>query len=212
MAQRYVYKVLGKYPYIRKVLVEFNWYSGFALAQKRRCIESLHTAYGVRYPHDRVLEISSKSPDDLGVALSAFDLTLEIDNVAVPVECAFQAGKVFEEGGPFTDLLGASPRNAKRDARLRESGGLVAFEFQGKRYPLRPKNAFYNWLWISAVAQHDGLSKRVLPYDAFTDIEFNPQKSINCQAIAAALYVGLVRDGKIDIALNGFEEFVRVAY
>ena len=40
--------------------------------------------------------------------------------------------------------------------------------------------------------------EELIDYDAFTDIEFNPQKSINCQAKSAALFVGLVKQGSID--------------
>ena len=192
MATRFVYKAIEEAPFVRKVPVEFEWFGGFSLVQKRRCIASLHRAYAAGSPGDRVLEISSKSPDGLGVALSAFNLSLELGGRVVPVECAFQGSKVFEEGGPYTDLLEASPRDAKRDARLLESGRLVAFELAGERYPLEPKDAFYNF--------------------AFTDIEFNPQRSINCQAIAAALYVGLVRSDRLQEALRGFGSFMKVAY
>ena len=37
------------------------------------------------------------------------------------------------------------------------------------------------------------LARQVVEYDAFTDIEFNPQKSVNCQARAVALFVSLCR-------------------
>lgn len=212
MATRFVYKVIDEAPFVRKMPVEFTWYGGFSLAQKRRCIASLHGAYAERYPDDTVLEISSKSSEDLGVALSAFNLTLELAGRAIPVECAFQGSKAFEQGGPYADLLDASPKDSKRDARLHESGRLVAFELDGKRYPLEPKDAFYNFLWISALRQHDDLAEAVAAYDAFTDIEFNPQRSINCQAIAAAMYVGLAWSGSWARALGGFDAFLEAAY
>ena len=88
----------------------------------------------------------------------------------------------------------------------------MAFELAGERYPLEPKDAFYNFVWISALRQHGDLAEAVSAYDAFTDIELNPQRSINCQAIAAALYVGLVRSDRLQEALRGFGSFVKVAY
>jgi len=39
----------------------------------------------------------------------------------------------------------------------------------------------------------------VLDYDAFTDIEFNPEKSVSCQASSAALAVDL-RRAEYDLA------------
>lgn len=212
MATRFVYKTIDVAPFIQQMPVEFEWYGGFSLAQKRRCIASLHRAYASNHPGDRLLEISSKSPDGFGVSLSAFNLTLELGSKVVPVECAFQGSKVFEEGGPYEDLLEVSPKDAKRDPRLRESGMLVAFELAGERYPLEPKDAFYNWLWISALCQHEDLARGALAYDAFTDIEFNPQRSINCQAIAAALYVSLARAVKLEEALRGFRSFRKIGY
>ena len=52
----------------------------------------------------------------------------------------------------------------------------------------------------------------VLCYDAFTDIEFNPQKSINCQAEAVAIYVSLHRQGLLNEALKGKDEFLEIVY
>ena len=34
----------------------------------------------------------------------------------------------------------------------------------------------------------------ILNYEAFTDIEFNPEKSLNCQAYSAALYSSMVHN------------------
>lgn len=48
--------------------------------------------------------------------------------------------------------------------------------------------------------------------DAFTDIELNPQKSMNCQAEAVAIYVSLVRQGLIREAVKSKEDFRRVVY
>jgi type I restriction enzyme M protein len=54
------------------------------------------------------------------------------------------------------------------------------------------------------------LSEEILEYDAFTDIEFNHEKSINCQARSAAIFVSLSRLGKLEEALKNKEEFKKV--
>lgn len=154
MAQRDVYETFDRAPFVRSVSVNFEWYAGFSTAQKRRSIASLHGAYLVRHPGRSVLEISSKSEEELGVALSAFNLMLRIEGRDVPVECAFQAGKVFEHGGPYADLLGVSPREAKRDARLRESGRMTGFSLMGEEFPADARDAYYRWIYLrQAVAQ-----------------------------------------------------------
>ncbi|MBT5863054.1 MAG: hypothetical protein HOH39_01550 [Gammaproteobacteria bacterium] len=43
-----------------------------------------------------------------------------------------------------------------------------------------------------ALNQNKDISDKLIEYDAFTDIEFNPKKSFNCQAYSAALFVAAV--------------------
>jgi hypothetical protein len=63
--------------------------------------------------------------------------------------------------------------------------------------PLEPQSLFYDWLYISALMQphNEALLSELLRYHAFTDIEFNPEKSVSCQANSAALLLGLQRSG-----------------
>ena len=56
------------------------------------------------------------------------------------------------------------------------------------------------------------LSKQIIEYDAFTDIEFNPTRSINCQAQAAAIFVSLYRKGLLQEALLDIDSFERIVY
>jgi hypothetical protein len=189
--------------------VAFTWAPGFAVSQKQRSIRSLHEhAQEVLGPL-RILEISSKSPERLGVQLSAFSLPVELpDSRKVPVECAFQGSKVVASGGPFLDLLDVDPRDAKRDERIRSGGPVIGFRFFEESWPSTPPTAFYDWLYVSAVEQSrlgEQLSQR---FDAFTDIEFNPQRSLNCQARAAAMYVSLVRRRAVKDAIRSKESFL----
>ncbi len=120
------------------------------------------------------------------------------------VESAFQSSKVFENGGPFKDLLAKTSKEAKKDVRLKESGKLIAFEFSGKRWKLEPKTLFYDWLYINALSteMNRTIADEITNYNAFTDIEFNPQKSINCQARSAALYVSLYKADILRLCLE----------
>ena len=120
----------------------------------------------------------------------------------MPVENVFQSGKVFREGGPYPDLLEVSPKAAKRDERLRTSGPLTGFRYEGVDFPLLPQTAFYDFLYINALLEHEEPAKVVLEYDAFTDVEFNPEKSLNCQAASAAMFVSLHRLGMLDSAAD----------
>lgn len=191
--------------------MEFSWNGGFATSQKQKNIVALHEAFTRRFPEKKVLEISSKSLDPLGVKLSAFNLTKFVPALgrSVPLECVFQGGKVFAAGGPYEDLYTGTAREAKKDPRLKGSGVLRAFRFDGKDYPLVPRTAFYNWLYINALLEHPELGEALLDYDGFTDIEFNPDKSLNCQAEAAAVYVALARRGLLE-ECRDFDRFLKV--
>lgn len=211
MANRPVFVPLKKAPFVDVFMPEFTWNGGFAVSQKQKNIIALHQSFNRRFPERRVLEISSKSMQDLGVKLSAFHLKKLVPSLGthIPVECAFQGGKVFSAGGPYTDLYAVSPRDAKRDPRLKASGMLRSFFFEGEIIPLVPQTAFYNWLYINALLENPELGAQVLEFDAFTDIEFNPDKSKNCQAEAAAMFVALSRQGLLE-ECRDFTSFLKI--
>lgn len=208
MANRPVFAAAKKRAGADIFMTDFQWNKGLAVSQKQKNIVALHDAFCARFPEKKVLEISSKSLQPLGVKLSAFNLQKFVPELgkSVPVECVFQGGKVFAAGGPYMDLYTASPRDAKRDSRLHSSGMLRSFRFDGETFPLDPSTAFYNWLYISALRENPELAAQVLEYDAFTDIEFNPDRSRNCQAEAAAVFVSLSRQGLLE-QCQTFEEF-----
>ena len=103
--------------------------------------------FGVKNP----LEVSSKSEDPLGVALSSFNLTFTTKRGRnLTVEVAFQGSKVFEHGGPYVDLFEKTPREAKRDERLQSNGALTKFSFL-EMIGRWSENGIYDWLYINAL-------------------------------------------------------------
>jgi hypothetical protein len=191
---------------VAEVPINFIWHPGMAPSQKKKNVSALHTAAQSRGLL-RLLEISSKSEDEIGRRLSAFSLKVDVGDRSIFLECAYQGSKVFRSGGPYTDLFNVPPIEAKRDTRLRTSGSLLAFEFMGARYPLSPKNAFYDWLYIKALIRHRQWITTNVDYQGFTDIEFNPEKSINCQARAFAELIALENKGQLDAAAENFDYF-----
>jgi hypothetical protein len=209
MVERPVFIPLETGPFVRTIQIEFKWHPGFAVSQKQKSIGSLHES-AARRGINNALEISTKSPSEIGRALSAFNLgfTTITRQLTFSVECAFQAGKVFENGGPYLDLLDMPSNEAKRDPRLRNSGRLVEFHLFGEHWPLTPRTAFYDWLYINALKKKVDLASEVLRYQAFTDIEFNPEKSINCQAYSAALFCSLSRRSMLPEGAISKNEFL----
>ena len=213
MVRRPVFVPESEKPYVSEISLGFEYFPGSSIQQKQRSIASLHAAYVAQFPSSRVLEVSSRSKRDIGVQLSAFNLMIEHpERGSYSVECAFQASKVFRHGGPFVDLLNASSRTAKTDRRLRNSGELVGFKYFAHEFPLEPKTYFYDWLYASALCRDGKLVEQVMTFDAFTDIEHNPERSINCQARTVAKVVGLARAGLLEDALQSPRAFLELGY
>lgn len=187
------------FSFVEEILLDFDWHPGYSITQVQKSILSLHNA-AAKKGLSPILEISSKSPNPLGVSLSAFNLMLQAGNLKwLSVECAFQGSKVFENGGPFTDLYNKSSREAKADERLRNSGKVIAFNFMGEDFPTTPITAFYDWLYLKALWNNQEYAQELFLFQGFSDIAFNPEKSINCQARSAALFVSISRHSKNSI-------------
>lgn len=193
MAERPVYIPKNSAPFYDTVNIEFKWNGGFAVSQKQKNIKAIHDGFRLIYPNANPLEISSKSLVEAGVKLSAFNLMKYVPELdrSIPVENVYQAGKVFENSCQYTDLMLVSPKDAKRDERLKNSGRLIKFRFNGQDFPLVPESLFYDYIYLNAVLENKELAQKITEYNGFTDIEFNPQKSISTQAKSIAVYVAL---------------------
>jgi hypothetical protein len=201
MALRPVYIPMAEGPFrVKTRMVEFDWFAGMARSQKQKSIRSLHESARAQLGVNKLLEVSSKSEEPLGNALSAFNLMISSRSgeLACSVECAYQAAKVFEHGGPYTDLLQTSSVGAKKDSRLFNSGRLLHFKSNGQCWPLEPKSVYYDWLYVNALKRQPALCSATERFEAYTDIEFNPKRSLNCQAYSVALYRALVWRGELN--------------
>jgi len=196
----------------KEVEVNFNYFNGFSMSQKQKCISSMHESINSLDKSLNVLEVSTKSTNPIGVSLSAFNLQFldERTGVEYSLENIFQSSKVFEGGGPYIDLLNVRPNEAKRDERLKTSGRLKYFSYNDTIWEIEPKTMFYDWIYICSLHRNRVLSKQILNYNAFTDIEFNHEKSFNCQARSAAIYVSLCKNGKIEKMLGNRDEFKKI--
>lgn len=195
---------------------------------------------------DEVLEVSTASHDyETGQALSAMNLIYEDPDTleSYPVENWFQSSKVYgkdgREFGPYRELLNVrlakryiNPHPDKKTAEQLKDDPLFAriqseiggmgmsrFELCGESFPLVPRSAFYDYLYVSALAQpqNKGLAESLLSFRVFTDIMFNPGsgkcRRFNTQARSCAIYVALAKRGLLDGPMPSFDEFVdMVAY
>ena len=186
---------INKENLVETQTVEFKWFSGFAKTQKQKSVISFHENISKEFKIDKILEISTKSENKLGIKLSAFNLKIKFKEKEYFLESLFQGSKIFSDQGPNTDLYEKEPIEAKKDERVKRSD-LKEFSFFGEKFSL--EFDFYSWLYFIALNQNKDLTRMILEYQAFTDIEFNPQKSLNCQAFSAALYSAMIKNELLD--------------
>ena len=183
---------VGSDNLVKTDMVRIERHVGFATRQKKKTLNDLHRVIKKKYGFKNVLELSTKSGNKLSFPLSPYSLQVTNDNgQKSSVENAFQASKVFEQGGPYLDLLTEKPRQARKDERLISSGELTGYDYFGMEWGVEPLTTFYDWLYINALKQHPELHEEVIQYQAFTDISFNPKKSVHCAAYSLAMFVAL---------------------
>jgi hypothetical protein len=182
---------INKENLVETQTVEFKWFSGFAKTQKQKSVISFHENISKEFKFNRILEISTKSESNLGIKLSAFNLKIKFKKKKYFLESLFQGSKIFSNQGPNEDIYEKSSIDAKKDKRIKRSD-LKEFSFFGEKFSL--EFDFYSWLYFIALNQNKKLKTEILNYEAFTDIEFNPEKSLNCQAYSAALYSSMVKN------------------
>ena len=192
MSERPIFiPTLNDIKLVETIMVEFNWFSGFSKVQKQKSIRSLHEEAKKTNNIENILEISTKSEKTIGVKASAFNMIINLKNKqSASVESFYQGSKIFENGGPYIDLYKKSSLESKKDGRLQLSGNLKGFKFQDENWGIDEN--FYDWLYLNALIQNKDIANEINKYDAFTDIEFNPKKSYNCQAHTAALFKALL--------------------
>lgn len=199
----------------KKHMIDFEFFTGFSLSQKQKSIQSLHKSISRNFPGRKILEVSSKSPDEIGRQASAFNLNVILKSgKEFSVEQIFQGSKKFRRGGSQLHLIDqmTSKELKKYIGKVHQVDELVSFECFGQIFPLKPQTFFYNWLYINSLHKNQLLANQIINYDTFTDIEFNPNKSKNCQAEACSIYVYLYKSNLLDFALSSKENFLQVVY
>lgn len=207
MATKMCFKVNEEKVFDEEI-VAFTYVKGMAFSQKCKNVLSFHSSIQARFPSAKILEISTKSNSSLGVALSAFNLTLD----GYPVECLYHSGKVFTDGTDFEFLKSYLPRDAKRYVRENGDRVLKCYRYNGKEISLDTRTLFYDFIYICALMQHPEVSSVLVEYDLFTDIEFNEKKGLNCQARSCAIYSYMLRTGSVDKYMGSMEDFEKIYF
>ena len=173
-------------PFVSKD-INFKWMEGMSYSQKCKRRDSLSIEIAKLYDIKRWLEISTKSDKDIGVKLSAFNLLLNTSTGTDSVESIYQSSKVFDDGK------------------------IVSFKYNDCFFENYPTGMFYDYIYMYAILQNKNLINQFVQYDIFSDIEFNPKKSINTQARAAAIFRTLYVNHSLNIIKdqNEFKKYYK---
>ncbi len=212
MATRPVFVPLPDGSLVTELNVDFEWFPGFAVSQKQKSITAMHEAAGRKLGGGRILEVSTKSPDRVGWALSAFNLRLTTVWGQISVEAAFQGSKVFARSGQHPEIYEMrSGRDIKRVVAEFAGEPITGFVFEDRPWTLQPTTAFYDWLYLRALVELEdeqpSLASDLRTCVGFTDIEFNPDRSLNCQARSCALYAALSASTPVRALLGDPDRF-----
>ena len=146
-------------------------------SQKCKRRDALHNAIANTklYDMDKVLEISTKSDKKLGINLSALNLTIPFASNDYTVEKVYQVSKVIENG------------------KVKE------FKLKNTVFEKNPYSMYYDYIYVLELYFHKEYWEELAKYEIFTDIEFNPNKQLNTQARAAALWNTLYKNNMTSI-------------
>ena len=216
MAERSVFISKDVYPFFEEIKVQFDYFQGFALSQKRKCQIGLHQNFLKAYPQEKILEISSASLYSLGAALSAMNLKKCTKLGITTVESAFQSSRIYgvhDEIGPFPELLFVSSKECKKLVK-EKSQGLCSYHyrFDGLDFyaPEHFISLFYNFLYLNALCEEENkaVTERLLAggYSAFTDLA---TVSLNSQARSCAIFTSLVKNGLIN-QVRDFDSYLHI--
>ena len=203
MTVRSVFLSKDHYPYFEEIYVDFEWFPGFALSQKRKCQIGLHQNFLRAYPDEKILEISGSSLFRLGGQLSAMNLRKRTAVGVTSVESAFQSSRVYQDGketiGPFPEWLFLPGKECKKLVK-EKSRGLHSYRYVfGDEVFYAPDfhiSLFYDYLYLNALLEPENEAVRAAlcdgGYTAFTDLA---TKSLNSQARSCAIFAGLRKAG-----------------
>lgn len=182
----YISSSILKNPVLQKD-INFKWVSGLSYEQKCKRRDSLRKEIEKQYDISKWLEISTKSDKELGIKLSALNLKLKTLNNIKTVEQIYQESKIIE------------------------NGKLIGFKYGSKCFENIPYGMYYDYIYMLALYQNKEYHELLKPYSLFTDIEFNPYRSLNTQARAVAIFKTLYDNDYINIItdINKYKEYYK---
>ena len=199
MAKRPLFIPQKKRVGLIRIDVDFEYVSGQASVQKRKCVRSLHKSIKNMGYIENPLEVSTASECELGIKTSAFNLNIiDEEKGELVLESVYHATKVFKNHGVELSLLRMGARESKKraNALLKKYGVIEGYHYRGIDFPEEPKSLCFTWLYFQALKYLPTKELSFLAqFDGFTDLNFKIDSMGNCQAHAMALFVSIYNHG-----------------
>lgn len=168
--------------------ISFEWKAGYSYANKCKRRDNLKKEIAKKYDIDKWLEVSSISDKDTGRRLSALNLMLTLTNGnKYSVESIYQSSKVYNDNH------------------------ITGFKFNNTVFENNPYGMYYDYIYMVALYQNKDYHKIIDDYYLFTDLFFNPNKSLNTQARAIAIFKTLYDNDCLKLleSVKGFKEYYK---
>lgn len=188
--------------------IEFKWHSGFSVGQKRKSVEELHREFNKQYPGKNVLEVSNASLHPLSGELSVDTLRNEDGGVS----SILLGSQMFVKGGPFPSMYVKSLEEVKKDPQLKKSGKLIAYNYKEGTFRVHDNNKFFHWVIVNVLYTRPDLAEKVIKFDGFTDINYNPNKPSDSLAESLSIFKMLSETGRLDYAMQNGRTFNIAVY
>lgn len=168
--------------------INFEWVYGYSYINKCKRRDSLKSEIAKIYNIDNWLEVSSISDKDIGKRLSALNLMLTLtSNNKYSVEDIYQKSKIYKDNH------------------------IIGFKFNNTEFENTPYGMYYDYIYMVALYQNSDYHELIKDYYLFTDLFFNPNKSLNTQARAIAIFKTLYDNECLSLleSVSNFKEYYK---
>ena len=102
----------------------------------------------------------------------------------------------------LTDNSKHSVESIYQTSKVYVDNHIVKFKFRSTEFENNPYGMYYDYLYMVALYQNQEYHELIKNYYLFTDLFFNPNKSINTQARAIAIFKTLYDNNYLKILKN----------
>lgn len=208
MVIRSVYSTRKDAPYYYEHCIEVSGNKKEDSTETR--VGQLHAAFKHLVEDKKVMEFSSKSDNKSVKKLLPGKLVKLVDGQKVTVNNIFKtAERVTADGSSAGGIAVNVVNKTVVEEGSRKAPKAIGYKYDGHIFSSRPRQMFYNYLYINALLEHPDMMAELAEYDAFSDslVASNSGNPVPAQAVA--IYVSLARLGLLEKARDP-EEFEKL--